>query len=439
MNRSLTWLYDAVWIVTMPVWLTWYTCFKRRGHPGIRQRFGRYPQSKREALASGDRPIWLHAVSVGELLAALPLISALSAQYPKRRWVVSTTTPTGQKLARERLPQSIPVFYAPWDMTFCVRRALDTIRPQMFIGMETELWPNLFRHLKAAGVAVAVVNGRISDKSFPRYRRFVAWMSPLLRSVDFWGMQTLRDAQRITEIGADSARVHVTGNLKADIAIPDWNEERRRAQRNGFGLDSKSALWIAGSTHPGEEKIVVSAFRQVQLDHPAIRLMVAPRHPERITDIERIVRQAGLVPLRRSGMMHAPVETWQERTVVLIDTLGELSDLYALADFAFVGGSLIPRGGHNLLEPAQWAKPILTGPHTQNFQSILELLKTNDAVRVAGSAEGLAAEVRRWLADPAAARALGERACAAVKAQAGSTRKTVDLMTRTFGTIFNAP
>ncbi|MBI4313471.1 MAG: 3-deoxy-D-manno-octulosonic acid transferase [Candidatus Omnitrophica bacterium] len=431
------WWYDALWILTMPVWLAFYIWVKRPGHPGIAQRFGRYPKSFVDAIPSGGRPVWLHAVSVGEVIAAAPLLEALRRKYPKKRWVVSTATPTGQKLARERLPRDVGVFFAPWDIGFCVQRALTAIHPCLFIGMETELWPNLLLNLQAAGVPVAVANGRVSDRAFPRYHAWKALFAPILRGVRFWGMQTLKDAQRIADLGASPPAVHVTGNLKADAAIPVWDDQQIAKLRSGFGLGPQVPLWVAGSTHPGEEEMIVSALRQVQIDRPDLRLMIAPRHPERTGEVESLVRRAGLTPIRRSSMKRQPLEHWQGQAVLLIDTLGELSNLYGLADFVFVGGSLVPRGGHNLLEPAQRSKPILTGPYMHNFQSIFELLQAQDAIRVAATSESLAAEIRRWLRDPGLSRSLGARACAAVRSQAGSAEKTVELLSEACSSVLS--
>lgn len=435
-NRQLLprwlWAYDVALALAGALWLPYYLFVRRPGHPGMAERFGAYPASVRQGLAQGERPVWVHAVSVGEVLAALPLLAALKARIPRQRWVVSTTTPTGQRLARERLPIEDTVVYAPWDLTPCVRRALAAIRPRVFIGLETELWPNLLLRLGAAGIPTAIVNGRISARSFPRYRRIHGWLRPALMQVQVWAMQTQVDAQRIVALGVDPSRVHVVGNLKADASPPEQDLARLPALRAQFGLNGQTPLWIAGSTHLGEETILLKAFRQVRTGQPALRLMLAPRHPERVREVERLVRKAGFLPVRRSKLAGAD---WTQETVVIVDTLGELAQLYALADFVFVGGSLVPRGGHNLLEPAQWAKPILTGPSLQNFQSIAELLRQAEGLQIVESAEDLAAHLMHWLAHPEIRERLGERAQGAIAAQAGSTRKTVELLCQALGPV----
>ena len=422
--------YDAALALAGAAWLPYDLLIRRPGHPGLTQRFGYYPAAVQEALCRGGRPVWVHAVSVGEALVALTLLKALKARCPKRQWVVSTTTPTGQRLVRERLPVEDTVLYAPWDLTPAVMRALAAIRPCAFLGLESELWPNLLLRLGAAGVPIAVVNGRISERSFQRYSVVRRWLRSALVQVQVWGMQTPTDAQRVIALGVDPGRVHVLGNLKADATPPALDEGHLRDLRHRFGLDGRAPLWIAGSTHPREEAVILNAFRQVRMDHQVLRLLLAPRHPERIRDVERAVRQAGLTARRRSQMTGEP---WDEHTVVILDTLGELSQVYALADLVFVGGSLVPHGGHNLLEPAQLGRPILTGPHTHNVQSIADLLRVAQGLAVVEDAEALAARVRQWLAHPDLRRQVGERARAAVAAQTGSTAKTVDLLCDTLG------
>ncbi len=423
------WAYDAALAVIGLIGLPYYYTVRRPGAPGLAQRFGRYPAALRAALAQGAPPIWVHAVSVGEVVAALPLIAALKARAPGRRWVVSTTTPTGQRLARERLPEDL-VLYVPWDLTGPVRRAIAAIRPRLFLGLETELWPNLFWRLSEAGVPIAVVNGRISTRSFRRYQRIRRWIAPALAQVRLWSMQTVGDAERILALGVDPSRVHVVGNLKADAALPSMGAAQLQAWRGRLGLRDGTPLWIAGSTHPGEEAIVLQAFRQVRVDGHPVRLLLAPRHPERVGEVERVIRQAGLTPRRWSA---AQGEAWEPEAVMILDTVGELAHLYATADLVFVGGSLVPRGGHNLLEPAQWAKPMLSGPAVQNFQSIADLLEAGGGLVLVQDAETLAAQVRQWVAHPELRRQIGERARAVVAAQAGSTAKTVDLLSRVVG------
>lgn len=433
------WAYDMALALAGALWLPYYLAVRRPGYPGLRQRFGSYPESVHEALCRRRRPVWLHAVSVGEVLVALSFLAALSARRrggPEHRWVLSTVTPTGQRLAKERAPSQTTVLYAPWDLSSSVRRALEVICPRLFVGFETELWPNLLLRLEAAGVPAVIVNGRISERSFRRYRIVRRWLAPALAPIRLWAMQTPADAERVTALGVPASRVHVTGNLKADVPPPALDVARLEALRQRLGTNGQTTLWIAGSTHPGEEAMVVSAFRQVHVDQPRLRLLVAPRHPERVPEVERLVQGAGLTPQRWSQMAGHP---WHDtQTVVIVDTLGELAQLYAVADVVFIGGSLVPHGGHNLMEPAQFAKPVVTGPYTQNFQSVVELLQAAEGVRVVSTVEELAAQLRQWLAHPDRRREVGERAKAAVAAQAGATAKTIELLFQELGDVLRS-
>lgn len=429
--RVPPWLpaYDAALMLALPAVLPYYGVIRRRRPGDLLQRFGVYPPAVQAGLSKPDRPVWVHAVSVGETLTALPLIAALRAHAPKRRWVMSTTTPTGQRLARERLSMNDTVLYAPWDITPCVRKALSAIRPRLFIALETELWPNLLLRLGAAGVPIAIVNGRISARSFARYQRVRSLLAPALAQVQVWGMQTPADADRVRALGVPADRVQVLGNIKADIAPPSMTAAQVAGLRASFGLGA-APLWVAGSTHPGEEALVLGAWRQARVDHPSLRLLIAPRHPDRVPEVERLVRQAGALPRRRSELSAAPSGP---QDVIILDTLGELPAMYALADLAFVGGSLAPIGGHNVLEPAQWARPVVTGPHVGNFQALVELLQAAGGLAVVENEEGLAAQLRQWLAKPATRQQAGEAARAAVAAQAGATARTVEMLCARFG------
>ena len=439
------WLYDAALALAAPFWLPYYALVRRPGHPGLLQRFGVYPPELRASWAGPGPSVWVHAVSVGETLAALPLLAALRARCPGRRWVVSTTTPTGQRLARERLPADTTVFYVPWDLTPCVRRAIAVVRPRLFLALETELWPNLLLRLGAAGVPIAVVNGRLSARSFPRYRAVRRWLAPALEPVKVWAMQTAADAERVLALGVPPSRVQVLGNLKADVVPPACSTEQRAALRTQLGLTDSSPLWVAGSTHPGEEEIVLGAWRQVRVDYPTLCLLLAPRHPARVPEVERLVGQFGATPRRWSQVRaagasgrHSQPPPPGPHDVMILDTLGELMPLYGLADLVLVGGSMVPHGGHNVLEPAQWAKPVLAGPHTGNFQSLVELLSAAGGLRVVENAEMLAAQVREWLAHPERRRQAGEAARAAVAAQAGATTRTVQVLCEQFGDVLLA-
>lgn len=366
---------------------------------------------------------WIHAVSVGEATAAAPLVEAIGRRWPEMSIVMTTVTPTGAHIVTGRLGLLATHRYFPVDLPGPVRRALDAVRPRFFIGLETELWPNLLRALASRGIPAMVANGRISDRSFRRYllvRRFVARM---LSQVAVFAMQSQEDARRIVALGAPPERVVVTGNLKADLRAeragdPVWQRLLR--------ADSRRLLWIAGSTHHGEETAVLDAYQRLKPRFGDLRLLVAPRHPERTEEVERLVRDRGLQSVRRTALGAGQALD----TVIILDTVGELAELYGFADVVFVGGSLVPTGGHNMLEPAQRRRPVLFGPHTSNFRESAELLQSAGGAVVVHDAIELAGEVERLLKDPELRRSMGEAGFAAVAARQGALSETLALIER---------
>jgi 3-deoxy-D-manno-octulosonic-acid transferase len=385
----------------------------------LRQRLGHLGDD-----LPGEPRAWVHAVSVGEAAAAAPLVHAIRRRWPQFSIVLSTVTPTGARVVKGELARAATHCYFPLDLPGPVKRALDAVRPRFFIGLETELWPNFLGALAARGIPTLIANGRISDRSFRRYRLVRPFVARMLRHVSVFGMQSEEDARRIIALGAPAERVIVTGNLKAD-ARPD-------ASGGGYdwgaalGLGPRSALWIAGSTHRGEEEAVLEAFQQVRSRFPQLRLLLAPRHPERADEVERLVHERGLATRRRTALD----ATGAGEAVVILDTVGELASLYRWADVVFVGGSLVPSGGHNMLEPAQMRKPILFGPHTENFRESAGLLLGAGGALVVKDAVELGREVERVLEDPGLGRAMGEAAFAAVATRQGALERTLALVER---------
>jgi 3-deoxy-D-manno-octulosonic-acid transferase len=305
-----------------------------------------------------------------------------------------------------------------------VGRALDAVRPRFFIAMETELWPNFLRALARRGIPSMIANGRISDRSFRRYRLAGRFLARVLERVTVFAMQSQEDARRIIALGAPPERVVVTGSLKADAGGDDPGA--RQLWERLLGLAPDDQVWIAGSTHRGEEELLLDAFARLRPRFPRLVLVLAPRHPERASEVDRLIRERGLVPLRRSEL---PRERARDAVVVL-DTVGELARLYRVGHVVYVGGSLVPNGGHNMLEPALRSRPVLFGPHTENFRESAELLlEARGAMRVADAA-GLESAVGALLADPAAARAMGERGHAAVVSRQGGVQATIELIER---------
>ena len=384
---------------------------------GLAERLGRVPARLNDAQPGS---IWVHAVSVGEVLAVSRLLNDLQRQHPNRQVFVSTTTATGQALARQRFGEN-RVFFIPLDFGFAVRRYLNALKPQMIVIAETEFWPNLLHLARKRRTAVAIVNARISDRSFPRYRRFRWFFGRVLSEVDLFLTQTAEDAQRLREIGAPTERVRVSGNLKFDV--------RSNAQpalitglRAAIGKDSP--VIVCGSTAEGEEEPLLAAFKAVQQHFPAAVMVLAPRHPERFEKVAGLISAQGFFLQRRTLWQPAqPIRSG----IFLLDSVGELAAIYELADIAFVGGSLVPTGGHNILEPAQYGAAILVGPHTFNFREIVNLFEQGGAVKTV-TAETLAAQFLSLLGKPEDRRRLGRAAKDLFAKYAGATRRTLDAL-----------
>ncbi len=414
-------LYSAILGVGLLAYLPAFLARRRRAGYGrnLAQRLGR--------LGHGLPPeprCWIHAVSVGESAAAVPLVEGIRRRWPELGIVVTTITPTGARIVAERLAGTAVHRYFPIDLPGPVGRALDAARPRFFIAIETELWPNFLRALARRRVPAMIANGRISDRSFRRYHWVRGLMRRVLADVAVFAMQTEEDARRIIALGAPRERVVVTGNLKSDLLPEASPDDARWRERLGFGADAR--LWIAGSTHRGEEALVLDAFAQARARCPQLALILAPRHPERTGEVEALIRERGLGAVRRSRL---PGDA-APGAIVILDTVGELAALYALAEVVFVGGSLVPVGGHNVLEPAMRGKPVLTGPHTSNFREGVELLQRSGGGLVVKDGADLARELRRLLEDHDLARRMGEAARLAFAGRQGAVSATLDLVGR---------
>ena len=392
----------------------------RRGHPlHLRQRFGYLG----EDLPPEPR-VWVHAVSVGEAVTAAPLVEALRRRWPTLSVVVTTVTPTGARIVADRLDGVATHRYFPLDLPGPVSRALDAVRPHFFIGMETELWPNFLAALARRRIPSMVANGRISDRSFRRYRWVTFVTRPMLESITVLGMQSQEDARRAIVLGAPPERVVVTGSMKTD-ALADQPGARELWERL-LGLAPGERIWVAGSTHRGEEQVVAEVLGRLRTDHPDLVLLLAPRHPERVPEVERLLGERGLASVRRSRLPTARAGA----AVIILDTVGELATLYQLAEVVFVGGSLVPTGGHNMLEPALRSKPVLFGPYTSNFRESAELLLEAGGARRVTDAAGLESALRELLEKPEIARGMGEMGYQAVIRRQGGVRATLALVSR---------
>src|ERR1700688_1928159 len=408
-------------VLTLPYWLLQ---MMRHGkyRAGFGQRFGAVPA----ALAGrGEKPaIWVHAVSVGEVVASSAVVEALRQKFPSHRVLVSTTTSTGQKLAAQRFGAQ-NVFYFPLDFAFAVRPYLDALRPELVVIAETEFWPNFLRCAKRSGARIAVINCRISDRSFPGYKRFRFWLPKLLEktlaNVDVFLAQTEEDRKRLIEIGAPESKVTVAGNLKFDVAPPPA-PAIVASLRESFVHSGAGPVLVCGSTLEDEEGSLLSAFLNILVNHPKAVMILAPRHPERFSEVADLVEKLGFRMWRRSLWSGEPLAGG----VFLVDSIGELAALYSLATVAFVGGSLVPRGGHNILEPALYGVPIVTGNHYENFRDIVNLFSSRNAVRVVGLAELPLVLIELLENSNSEERAtLGRNALAALESQRGATAATV--------------
>jgi len=335
--------------------------------------------------------------------------------------VVSTTTDTGQELARKEFGAE-NVFYFPMDFAFAMRPYLRALRPELMVLAETEFWPNVLRLAHASGARVAVVNARISDRSWPRYRRFRRLLRKVLENVDLFMAQTEEDAHRLRDIGAPPERVQVAGNLKFDAPAPP-EPSIVGSLRQGLQAANAEPVLVSGSTVDGEERLLLQAFRTVLASHPRAVMILAPRHPERFMEVAQLLQELSIRFWQRSSWSGEPLTGG----VLLLDTIGELAALYALADIAFVGGSLVPRGGHNIIEAARHGVAILVGPYTENFRDMVRLFESQEALRVVTPAE-LPLVLMELLSNEGARAALGRRAAAALRLQTGATQRTADML-----------
>ncbi len=412
-------------VVLCPAWIPWVALSaKRRGN--FPQRLG--AGLARAVGVRGDRArIWLHAVSVGETLSAVSLVRALGEETPRPEIFVSTVTLTGQEVARTAFGERIEgTFFFPFDLPLVAGRFLDRVAPDVVVLLETEIWPNFLAECRARGIPAVIVNGRVSTRSFRRYGRAKAFFSRVLACLSAVAVQTEDDAGRIVALGADPQKVAVTGNMKFDVsprgkdpsALLAWMRDER----------AEGARWVvAGSTHDGEEEVVLAAFACARAQDRSIRLLLAPRHPERCDSVTELCSRLGWEAARRTGF---PPGSGSSAPVVVLDTVGELSDAYAAADLAFVGGSLVPKGGHNVLEPALFGTPVVVGPHMENFQDIAERFRAGDAIVAVRDAAGLRGVLAGWAADPGPFAAIGERGRRLLTGLRGATARNAALILR---------
>jgi 3-deoxy-D-manno-octulosonic-acid transferase len=394
---------------------------------GLRQRLGSI-----DSIKADTRPIiWLHCVSVGETQAARPLVERLLSEFPNYSVVVSTITVTGQNLAHRVFGSSVRnVFYFPFDWTWTAKRSLDAINPSVVLLMETELWPNFLRECKRRDIPVALVNGRISNQSFRRYRIVRLFVRNVLSHLRIAVMQSERDAERIATLGLSREKLFVAGNLKFDANTVSAGDTPTQELQQRFNFTNDRPLILAASTHDPEEKIVIDSFLQLLPNHH-VRLMIAPRHPERFQEVAKLLEGSGVNWARRTNSNEANDPTVD---AILLDTIGELPAAYSLASIVFVGGSIIKRGGHNVLEPAAAGACVVTGHNTQNFRAIVQLLLEADAIIQLPPLDPnrasacLTHKLDELLKHKEQCRLLGQRAQQVVEANKGTTDRTIALI-----------
>lgn len=413
-------LLAAVLVLGAPWWLA-RMATSGRYRAGLTGRLGVIPKGLSEAVA-GRRVVWLHAVSVGEVMAASELVRELRARLPEWVIAVSTTTETGQRLARERFAE-VPVFYMPLDFMSVIRHYLSVLHPRLIILMESELWPNLMDACARQGIPVAVVNARVSDRSLPRYLKLRRLWRPLLERVSLFLAQSEENARRLVSIGAPAERVRVSGNLKYDVKATAG--ESAMTKLLGKRLPSGAKVLVAGSTLEGEERMLLDAWSRVRESVPEAVMVLAPRRPERFAAVAGLVRERGIAVVRASELRDGE-GTVSGGGVVLLDTIGDLASVYSLGTAAFVGGSLVAAGGHNPLEPARFGVSVVMGESSENFREIVEAMREADGIRIvqpSGLAEALVAILKGDDAE-----GVGSRGRKVFDAQAGATARTVEAL-----------
>ena len=424
-------LYDFIFVLFALLYLPVFI-FRGKFHSGFLNRLGFFPKDIQNSLAA-KRPIWLHMVSVGEAQALRILLEKLRKEYPDRKIALSTVTPTGNKIARSIAVEGDLVFYLPLDISFIVRSVADLINPCLFVIAETEIWPNLITYLSKRGIPIISVNSRISDRSFKSYKLIKFLLKGILNKISLFCAQTQTDSRRLLALGVDPKKIKLTGNMKFDTStLLSINGEQSRTidnadYRRKLGLKEADRLLTAGSTHPGEEEIILGVYKELLSDFPALKLLIAPRHPERAKEIERLALNYGFNSVFISKLRLSTID-YQLSTVFILDTIGQLKDFYVISDIVFMGGSLIKKGGQNILEPAVLAKPIIFGPHMFNFRDIAELFLVSGGAVLVKNKEELREKIKDLLLCPESALGLGRRARELLLKNQGASERNLEII-----------
>lgn len=426
-------LYNLLIYLLIPLILPYFIFrffTKKRYRSGIKERLGYYPDERLSRVA-GKKVIWLHSVSVGEVIASIPLVMELKNRHPNYSIVMSTVTDTGRETAINKMPFLDAVVFFPFDFNFSVNNAIDKIRPVIFIMLETEIWPNFLNGLNRRNIPAILINGRISDRSYTRYLSVRFFIKEVLKNISAFGMQSAADTERIINMGADKEKVARTGNLKFEHKVKEISSEAVKDMKSSLNIKEDEKVILAGSTHKGEDEGVIKAYLTIC---KAIRelplLIIAPRHLDRLPEIEAILKRYNLSFIRKTMIKKG--EASVKYSVILLDTIGELLTLYSIASVVFIGGSLVPIGGHNILEPAIYKKPILFGPYMHNFREIADEFKNKKACVEVKDADEAAKETIHILKNPEIGRGLGERGFSVMVENRGALEKSIKLIERFF-------
>lgn len=412
-------LFDFIYFLFILIYLP-YLLIKRKWHKDFLMRMGRFSDPLKVSL-NQKKNIWIHAVSVGEVLAILNLIKKIKMAFPEHSIVCSTVTQTGYQLAQKNLANEAIVIYAPLDFSWIVRKYITLIHPSVYISTETEIWPNLYTMLEKYNVPLIQVNGRISDRAMKGYKKVKFLTKKVLSSVRIFCMQSKQDADRIIGLGASREKVRIVGNLKFDYQAP-----LQQRSKEDYGFDQDDLLFIAGSTHPGEERIIIDVYKKLIVKHGQLRLIIAPRHPERASEVIDLVHNAEFKPIRFSNIEKEHIS---QQSIVVVDTVGHLRLLYSLAEIVFIGKSLCVGGGQNVIEPACFGKPVIVGSRTENFKDVVNTFLDERAIVQVQNKEDLYKEIEKMLDNRSIINEIGLRAKQVVQQNQGATGRTMDAVT----------
>ncbi len=424
----MTFIYDICFIIYAILYAPSFI-IRRRWRAGMLQRFGLYDADMFSGI-DDKGAIWVHAVSMGEMNCCREFFAKLKREFPGRPLVVSTVTETGYATARSMIGEGDLLIYSPLDISFIVRRLIRMMNPALFVAVETEIWPNLIGQLYEEKVPVVVVNGRLSERSFKGYMLVRPFMSAILKKISLFAMRNDEDASRIVRMGAPRDLVRVTGNMKFDIGVESGGMSSPE-KMEPFGKGKR--IIVAGSTHPGEEGIVLAAFKKLAQDNADLRLIIAPRHIERSRELVRIIECNDLSPFLLSDIETGTANPRDARDVLILDRIGHLRSYYSVADIVFVGGSLVARGGHNFVEPAVFFKPMISGPYTHNFEDMAKIFSDQGGLVTVHSVEELEEAIRRLLQDDEARIGMGRRAGEALRMNAGASLRNTECVRETLG------